>query len=54
MSEKKNPIWVDDYEAEVLLGFVGEALDEDLPEYAIAVLEKVYNQLEAVMSKPNP
>ncbi len=43
----KKPIWVNDYQAEVLLGYVGELLDDKskVPDDDREVLSVVYRQL---------
>jgi hypothetical protein len=43
----KQPIWIDDYEAEVLTGFVGELLDDKsgVPQAERDVFDKVYKRL---------
>jgi hypothetical protein len=43
----KKPIWLDDYQAEVLLGYVGELLDDKskVPDNDREVLSAVYEQL---------
>jgi len=47
LPEEKQAIWLDDYEIQVLSGFIAELLDrKELDQYQIAVLENVYNQLE--------
>jgi hypothetical protein len=43
----KKPIWLDDHEAEVMLGYVAELLDDksDTPDNDRKVLSAVYDQL---------
>jgi hypothetical protein len=43
----KKPIWLDDHEAEVMLGYVAELLDDksDTPDNDREVLSAVYDQL---------
>jgi hypothetical protein len=45
----KRPIWVSDAEAEVLLGYVGEALDDknNISDFDRKVLGDVYAQLDS-------
>ena len=41
----KSPIWLDPYEMEILRGYLAKLLaDNSLPNYAIAVLDTVYQQ----------
>jgi hypothetical protein len=41
----KSPIWLDDYEMEVLRGYLGELLDnKQVPEFDLRVIETAYNQ----------
>jgi hypothetical protein len=44
----KRPIWLDDYEMEILRGFLGELLDEtengELPDFAREVIHNAYEQ----------
>ena len=44
----KVPIWLDEYEMEVLRGYLGEMLDETengaLPDYAREVIQSAYEQ----------
>ena len=39
------PIWVNDYEMEILCGYLGELLDRDLPPANRKAFEKVYEQV---------
>jgi hypothetical protein len=43
----KKPIWLDDHQAEVMLGYVAELLDDksDTPDNDREVLSAVYDQL---------
>lgn len=44
---RKKAIWLDEFEMQVLGGFVAELLDrKSLDNYQIEILENVYNQLE--------
>ena len=41
----KSPFWLDPYEMEILAGYLARLLaDNNLPSYAIAVLETAYKQ----------
>jgi hypothetical protein len=41
----KSPIWLDDFEKEVLRGYLGELLDsKEVPEADIEALSSAYNQ----------
>lgn len=41
----KKPIWLDDYEMEVLRAYLGEWLDNSqVPEFDLQVLQSAYNQ----------
>jgi hypothetical protein len=46
----KRPVWVSDYEAEVLLGFVGEALAINLADHEREVFDEVYARLETIVN----
>ena len=49
----RRPIWLDDADVEVLLGYVGELLDDDNlpPNYVRLVFGKVYGQLESLLAQ---
>jgi hypothetical protein len=41
----KSPIWLDDFEKEVLRGYLGELLDsKEVPDSDIEALSSAYNQ----------
>jgi hypothetical protein len=47
MELSRYEIWLDQFETEVLAGFIAELLDrKELASYQVATLENVYKQLE--------